>query len=77
MANTPSPPADEPTTANDVPRRWTTPQVLLGLLVIWQIIFLLSANTLNVLSSIRRITGENSRQFWLVLQISSQRLKIR
>src|SRR5262245_44064046 len=47
-----------PADANALPPNCTTPQVLLGLLITWQILFLLVDNALNVLSSAERITGD-------------------
>lgn len=41
------------------PARPTTPQVLLGLLIIWQIVFLLGDNVLNLLYASGRVTGKD------------------
>src|SRR5262249_34802300 len=41
------------------PRGPTTAQVALGVLIVGQLLFILVANTLNGLTNIRRITGDN------------------
>src|SRR5262249_31335301 len=53
-------PAPPTSTSTGVPNRApTTAQVLLGMLVVGQLLFLLLANSLNMLSSMRRVTGHN------------------
>jgi len=48
----------------------TTAQVLLGVLVVWQILFLLAANALDVLRHAQRVTGGNEEVGAIVDHVS-------
>src|SRR5262245_18112402 len=48
----------------------TTAQVLLGVLIVWQILFLVVANALDVLHSAKRITGRSQEVGAIVDHVS-------